>query len=146
MEEEITKAVEKVVRTKEEQAREKAQLMKNIIRSEFSYLERKEKLATSTDEAEIADLTKYIQQDESTIATWIMNYGITTEELDAIRTETLDEIAVEKEQEDLKRKEDLEENIKALMLQVEELPLKREKDMETITALKAEPTSIFFKP
>lgn len=145
MEEEITKAVEKVVRTKEEQAREKAQLMKNIIQSELSYLERKEKLSMATDETEIADLTKYIQQDESTIATWIMNYGITPEELDAIRAETLDEIALQKEQEDLKRREDLEENIKALMLQVEELPIKREKDVATITALKAESTSIFFK-
>lgn len=145
MEEEINKAVEKVVRTKEEQAREREQLIKNIIYSELSYAERKEKLSTSTDETEIADLMKYIAQDESTIATWVMNYGITPEEVDAVRATVLDEISLQKEQEDLQRKADLEENIKALMLQVEEIPVKREKDVATITALQAEPTSIFFK-
>lgn len=145
MEEEINKAVEKVVRTKEEQAREREQLIKNIIYSELSYAERKEKLSTSTDETEIADLMKYIAQDESTIATWVMNYAITPEEIDAVRGSVLDEISLQKEQEDLQRKADLEENIKALMLQVEEIPVKREKDVATITALQAEPTSIFFK-
>lgn len=145
MEEEINKAVEKVVRTKEEQAREREQLIKNIIYSELSYAERKEKLSTSTDETEIADLMKYIAQDESTIATWVMNYAITPEEIDAVRGSVLDEISLQKEQEDLQRKADLEENIKALMLQVEEIPLKRERDVATITALKTETTSIFFK-
>ena len=70
---------------------ERDTLIQNIVYSEVDYVFKKKALLTETKPERIAELKRYIAEDEAVIATWISNFGITEAEINAKRESFLAE-------------------------------------------------------
>jgi len=115
-------------------AEERTQLIENILMSEIKYADWHKEVITAEGKRK-TELEKMIACDDFTIGTWMQNYGITFDDLDAARTATFSQAKDDKQDIYDKHEAETKEAIENLVAEMAAIPEKRADTIKTIDAL-----------